>query len=125
VPASHPIAEAAELTRLFGALSDTSRIRILNALGGGELCVCDIVELLELPQSTASRHLAILREEGLVIAERRGRFVHYRLSEDRTDAERALLEDLSRMIGRGRALERERRRAAERSNERLATPCVA
>lgn len=123
MPASHPVVEATEIKRLFGALSDVSRIRILNALGGGELCVCDIVELLDLPQSTASRHLAILREEGLVEADRRGRFVHYRLIEQRSRAERELLEDLARMIARGEALERERRLASERSLQRQATPC--
>lgn len=123
MPESSPVVEATDIKRLFSALSDASRIRILNALGGGELCVCDIVELLALPQSTASRHLGVLREEGLVVAERRGKFVHYRLSEDRPAAERELLEDLSRLIGRGRALDRERRLAAERSVERVATPC--
>ena len=52
--------------RLFRAFSDRTRLRILRLLQGGELCVCDIVETLRVPQPTASRHLSYLRRAGLV-----------------------------------------------------------
>ena len=123
MPESSSAVEAEEFTRLFAALSDVTRVRILNALAGGELCVCDIVELLELPQSTASRHLAVLRDEGLVAAERRGRFMHYRLGEQRNRAAATLLEGVRRAIGESGALDRERRRAADRSLARRTAPC--
>ena len=52
--------------RLFRAVSDRTRLRILHLLQDGELCVCDLVSVLRVPQPTASRHLAYLRRAGLV-----------------------------------------------------------
>ena len=57
--------------RIFRAFSDRTRLRILNLLSAGELCVCDIVRVLDLPQPKVSRHLAYLRRAGLVSAARR------------------------------------------------------
>lgn len=67
--------------RLFKALSDETRLRILALLEGGELCVCDLMEALELPQSTISRHLAYLRNAGLVEDRRQGVWMFYSLAE--------------------------------------------
>jgi len=66
---------------VFRALSDGTRLRILNLLQGGELCVCDLVTVLDVPQPTASRHLAYLRKAGLVLARKEGLWHYYRLSE--------------------------------------------
>ena len=66
--------------RIFRALSDQTRLRILNLLRGGELCVCHLVAVLEVPQPTASRHLAYLRKAGLVVARKEGLWMHYRLA---------------------------------------------
>jgi len=66
--------------RLFKALSDETRLRILALLQGGELCVCDLMAVLELPQSTVSRHLATLRNAGLVEDRRQGVWMYYRLA---------------------------------------------
>lgn len=63
------------------ALGDETRIRAVLALRDHELCVCQIVELLELAPSTVSKHLQILKEAGLVESRKKGRWVHYRLSE--------------------------------------------
>nr|HXK57067.1 metalloregulator ArsR/SmtB family transcription factor [Gammaproteobacteria bacterium] len=52
------------IARLFKALSDETRLRILCLLLEGELCVCDIMAVLQLPQSTVSRHLAYLKNAG-------------------------------------------------------------
>ncbi len=55
-----------QAAKLFKALSEVSRLRILGLLQHGELCVCDLMAVLDLPQSTVSRHLARLKECGLV-----------------------------------------------------------
>lgn len=71
--------------QLFKALSDGTRLRILLLLvNNGELCVCDLMESLQIPQSTASRHLALLRNAGLVDGERRGTWMYYRVVENQT-----------------------------------------
>lgn len=61
------------------ALADGSRLRILMALTGGELCVCQIVEMLQLAPSTVSKHMQILRQAALVEARKDGRWMYYRL----------------------------------------------
>ena len=69
-----------QLDEIFKGFADPTRIRILNVLAAGELCVCDIHDILDLPQSLVSRHLARLRTAGLVEVERRSQFAHYRLA---------------------------------------------
>jgi ArsR family transcriptional regulator, arsenate/arsenite/antimonite-responsive transcriptional repressor len=66
--------------KVFKTLSDETRLRILALLGEGELCVCDLMAILELPQSTVSRHLATLRNAGLVEDRRQGVWMYYRLA---------------------------------------------
>ncbi len=66
-------------SQIFKALGDGTRLRILALLFTGELCVCDITETLNLPQSTVSRHLAYLRNSGLVTSRRKQKWMHYRL----------------------------------------------
>ena len=69
------------LTSTYAALADPTRLRILSLLGDGEVCVCHIHASLDVPQPTASRHLAYLRKSGLVAARRDGTWMHYRLAE--------------------------------------------
>jgi ArsR family transcriptional regulator len=69
-----------DVERLFRALGDATRLRILALLVGGEICVCEIHDALRLPQPTVSRHLAYLRREGLVERRREGLWIHYRLA---------------------------------------------
>lgn len=68
------------ISRLFKALSDETRIRIVALLSHGELCVCHIETGLELPQPMVSRHLAVLRSAGVVEPRREGSWVYYRLA---------------------------------------------
>lgn len=68
-----------ELERIFKAVSDGTRLRILCLLEPGSLCVCNIVEVLELAQSTVSKHLSILKNAGLVADSKSGRWSHYEL----------------------------------------------
>ncbi len=65
---------------IFKACADETRLRILVLLGEGQLCVCEIVDVLDMPQGKISRHLAVLRRAGLVEDERRGTWIHYSLS---------------------------------------------
>jgi ArsR family transcriptional regulator len=69
------------LQRLFEALGDATRLRILGLLLNGEVCVCHIHESLRISQPKASRHLAYLRRAGLVATRREGLWVYYRLAE--------------------------------------------
>lgn len=66
--------------KIFKALADETRLRILALLLGGELCVCEIMAALDLPQSTASRHLAYLRNSDWVKDSRRGVWMYYRFN---------------------------------------------
>src|SRR5216117_4400901 len=68
-----------EMESVFKALADSTRLRILGLLLAGEVCVCDIHESLRIPQPKASRHLAYLRNSGLVETRRDGLWIHYRL----------------------------------------------
>ena len=72
--------EVAPMSRMFKALGDDVRLRIVALLSHGELCVCHIEEALQLTQSNASRHLGILRNAGIVSSDRRDKWVYYRLA---------------------------------------------
>ena len=65
------------------ALADENRVRALMALKIGELCVCQIVELLGLAQSTVSKHMAILKQAGLLESRKEGKWIFFRLAEKR------------------------------------------
>jgi ArsR family transcriptional regulator len=68
-----------DLSRLFAALADRTRLRLLNLMYGREVCVCYFVEILGLSQPKISRHLAYLRASGVVVARRDGKWMHYRI----------------------------------------------
>jgi ArsR family transcriptional regulator, arsenate/arsenite/antimonite-responsive transcriptional repressor len=79
----HMAALAADVrgfSRLFKALADETRLRIVALLSHGELCVCHLEEALRLSQPKVSRHLATLRAAGVAEARRDGTWVYYRLS---------------------------------------------
>lgn len=69
-----------DLTSVYAALADPTRLRILSLLSEDEICVCHIHASLDVPQPTASRHLAYLRKSGLVETRREGSWMHYRLA---------------------------------------------
>lgn len=68
-----------DMERFFIALSDRTRLRLLNLMGDDELCVCFFVEVLEEPQPKISRHLAYLRSVGVVSSRRDGKWMHYQI----------------------------------------------
>ena len=69
-----------EKTKIFKALSDPNRLRILKALQSKVLCVCEIRTLLGLANSTVSQHLSILKEEGFILEEKAGKWVNYSIN---------------------------------------------
>jgi len=87
-----------QAAKIFKALSDETRLRILALLSQRELCVCDLMAVLELPQSTVSRHLAYLRNAGWVEDRRQGVWMHYRLEEGSTSFQQALHQVLARFL---------------------------
>ena len=81
-----------EAEKLFKALADENRLAIVRQLREeGEVCACDFRACCTLAQPTVSHHLKVLREAGLVVAEKRGLWVHYRLNPERIERLRALL----------------------------------
>ena len=88
--------------KLFRGFADPSRLAILDTLRGGPLTVTELVDETELSQSNVSNHLSCLRECGLVASEQQGRYVTYRLSDDRVgeliDIAESLLADVARGV---------------------------
>jgi ArsR family transcriptional regulator len=68
------------LDKLFRALADSTRLRLLNLMSEQEICVCYFIEVIGAPQPKISRHLAYLRRAGVVAARREGKWMHYRLT---------------------------------------------
>jgi ArsR family transcriptional regulator len=109
---------------LFKALSDETRLRILALLAEGELCVCDLMAILELPQSTVSRHLAYLRHAGLADDRRQGVWMYYRLAGGDEPLHRELLLLLkARLPGVARA-QRDRQALKEYLAQKRAAACA-
>ena len=78
--------EATHAQRCFHALSDETRLRLLELLRAGEQCVCDLTDSLETGQSRLSFHLKVLKDAGLVTDRREGRWVYYALDLAALDA---------------------------------------
>jgi len=68
-----------DMEKFFHALGDNTRLRLLNLMADQEVCVCYFVEILGGPQPKISRHLAYLRNAGIVSARREGKWMHYRV----------------------------------------------
>ncbi len=79
-----------EFIEITKALSDTNRVRIILALNGKELCVCQIIALLLLAPSTVSKHMSILKSARMVESTKKGRWVYYRLPRDDEASEQVL-----------------------------------
>jgi ArsR family transcriptional regulator len=99
---------ALELVTLFQALGDRTRLRLLNLLAGGELCVCYLVELLGEAQPKISRHLAYLRRSGLVEARRDGKWIHYRMVRPANDRVAQIVDTLLEGLAQERQMHRDR-----------------
>jgi len=92
---------AGRLRQFFKGMADETRLRILSLLSRrGELCVCDLMRVLEMPQSTVSRHMAYLKNSGWVADRREGIWVHYSLAEPSDCVHEALLKCVRECFGR-------------------------
>jgi len=80
--------------QMFKAFADETRLRILHLLTRGELCVCDLMETLKLPQSKVSRHLSYLKSAGLVTDRKEGLWRHYSLVKPKGKLHQGLIECL-------------------------------
>lgn len=100
--------------QLFRVMADPIRLRILHLLRQGELCVGDLVTVLDVPQPTASRHLAYLKRVGLISARKNSYWTFYALEPARTVLRRKLLECLDADTA-GRARDAKRLSAVQRS----------
>lgn len=89
-----------DIAQIYKALSEQMRLRILMLLTHGELCVCDIMAVLEEPQSKVSRHVAYLKNSGLVKGKRVGTWMHYFLKEPLEGLAAAHIEFLKKELSR-------------------------
>ena len=97
---SHPDHTRAVAALRFRALGDETRLRILEYLASGERSVSDVMARLDLGQSLVSHHLRILRESGLVIDRREGRWIHYSIAEPALAACRLALYEMEPLKAR-------------------------
>ena len=82
-------------TSIFHALSDETRLAVLEMLGDGERCVCDLQAALDVAQSRLSFHLKVMREAGLIEARVEGRWIYYRLRREGLDGLQGWLGELA------------------------------
>jgi len=97
-----------DLITLFQALGDPTRLRLLNLMAAGEVCVCYFIEILDEPQPKISRHLAYLRRAGLVAARRDGKWMHYGLVMPQEPAQAEVLKTVLRVLEANPRMQRDR-----------------
>jgi ArsR family transcriptional regulator len=96
--------EASELAKLFMALADPTRLRLLNLMNGREVCVCEFVEILSLPQPKISRHLAYMRRARIVSARREGKWMYYSILKPKDQAAACILDCALGKLSEAKAL---------------------
>ena len=99
-----------DIEKLFRALADRTRLRLLNLLGDDEVCVCFLVEILGESQPKISRHLAYLRRVGAVAARREGKWMHYRVATPPNVHAARVLSELRGCLAEDKGMQRERAR---------------
>lgn len=99
MPLAPPLASVAldpeQARQLLKALADPIRLQVIEALGGGERCVCELTEALGLAQSKLSFHLKVLKEAGLLVDRQSGRWVYYQLQPEALEQLRGWLGELA------------------------------
>lgn len=99
------------LATIIKSLEEETRLRIMSLLiTEEELCVCDLIAVLQLPQSTVSRHLAHLKNAGWLSDRRAGVWVHYSLAGDLSPAHRTLIESLKIILATNKVATEDRGR---------------
>jgi ArsR family transcriptional regulator len=100
--------KSVSLASLFAALADTTRLRLLNLMAGREVCVCHLVEILGQSQPKISRHLAYLRQAGIVEARREGKWMHYSICTPADAAVASILAAALAALGNDRQMRADR-----------------
>jgi ArsR family transcriptional regulator len=100
----------APLERLFRALADRTRLRLLNLMRDQEICVCYFVEVLRSSQPKISRHLAYLRKAGAVAARRQGTWMHYRIVNPSDPRAARILKEVLASLADDREMQRDLQR---------------
>ena len=108
-----------QIERLFRALADQTRLRILGLLLTGEVCVWHIQESLKIPQPRASRHLAYLRRAGLVETRREGLWIHYRLAVGSEPILRIIQQAVAQALRHVEAVQKDAERLEVKTGRRL------
>jgi ArsR family transcriptional regulator len=98
------------LDRLFRALGDPTRLRLINLMAEQEICVCYFTEVIGAPQPKISRHLAYLRKAGIVAARREGKWMHYRLVPPSNPKLAAIMNHVLDVLRQDKDLQRDRQR---------------
>lgn len=83
--------------KVFKALCDPNRLMIIEMLQSGERCACEVLEDLNIGQSTLSHHMKILCESGLVGSRREGKWMHYSLSKEGCETAKSLLNEITKV----------------------------
>ncbi len=102
-----------QLVQFFKALSDETRLRMMVLLTRGELCVCDLMFVLDEPQSKVSRHLAYLKHSGLTNSKRAGVWMHYSMKEPADDAHKVQIDFLKEKLSHFPQFRRDREKLLE------------
>lgn len=105
--------QTVSLDRFFRALADPTRLRLINLIAGQELCVCYLVLVIDAPQPKISRHLAYLRQAGIVAARREGKWMHYRLTTPLDSHAAAILKTTIDSLKRDKEMRRDLQRLGQ------------
>ena len=97
----------------FAALADRTRLRLLNLMREGEVCVCNFADTLGTNDPKISRHLAYLKRAGLVNWRRDGKWMHYSLNAPKSEAARDVFNATMKMLETDREMEQDRKRLAK------------
>jgi ArsR family transcriptional regulator len=112
-----------ELVAIARTLGDTTRIRIVAALRKGEICVCELVDALDISQSSLSTHLQMCRQVGVVTTRKESRWIYYSLSTRYASLIEAIFAELQ-TLGRDEQLRQDARRLKKRLQMREGGRCV-
>lgn len=108
--------------KIFKALADRNRLRILKMLEGRPLCVCEITAVLGIAQSSVSRHLGILRDAGLVDDRKEGQWMIYSLARTGGDAAKSVIAGIGRWLSDDPQVKSDSRKVRQVAREKL---CVS
>lgn len=112
-----------ELVAAAKAFADPTRVRVLSALRSGELCVCELCDVLQVPQSTLSTHLQVIRDAGLVQTRKEGKWIYYAMDPRKAPLAESLLQFFAPALARDKTISADKSRLHERLNCREDGEC--